>query len=1106
MSNLKKSIRKSLVVGGFCMMSSLAMSAQISLTLENKSTRDVIREIERVSEYRFFYNEDLQGLDQKISINTNDANIQTVLNEIQRQTSIHYVIKENNQIVLSAGVKSNKTQQVGDNRIIKGTILDVTGMPVIGANVMVKGTTNGTITDMDGKFSLEVDKNAILVVSYIGYANQEIKVGNQNTLSITMKEDAEALDEVVVVGYGTTTKKNFTGSVSSLKLEDSPISLSSNTNALDALKGNISGLDIGGTNSAGGTPSMLVRGQNSISGSNDPLLVVDGVIFMGNINDINPGDIASLDVLKDAASAAAYGSRSANGVNSITTKKGKVGKPVITLNVSGSMQNWHRKPELMNGQQWLDAIRDKNRYEDYSFLFPQQKINYDAGREINGLDVVSRTGWLQDYQVSVAGAGEKMNYYLSSSFTDNQGIIKGDDFSRVTVFGKVNTDITDWLQIGLDGSYAHADYSGAGADVFRGVVICPYNMLYRANSTLLEKYTNGTNEEPNPLWNVESGALDDTDLRNNFRMNTFMVVKLPWIEGLSYRLNYTTILNERKVGQFYHENYYTTIGPYDDESRYSVSAQQAFLSNANGFVQNERTISWLIDNILNYKNTIGKHSVDLTLVSTRDSRTSKTERMSGSDFLANGNTVLGMEGLHYAKVQKWNNDNVKVRNVGYFGRASYSFDDTYYLTASYRRDGSSVFGVQRKWGNFWSVSTVWRLTKESFMESVDFLDDLKLKFSWGKNGNQGISPYGTLSRVNVGSKGGLFYPFGNTGVPSYGIAQSNIGNSLLGWETTKSFNAGFESTWLDNRLFVDMDVYFSRTSDQLFDRKIPSMTGFTSMKSSMGEVQNRGVELTLRSVNIQTDAWKWTSNLTFWLNRNKLIHLYGDLDENGKEKDDLGNNLFIGHSIHSIFGYEQDGIVQVTDQDYMDKNGVSAGTPKYVDQDGDGKITVDDRVILGTSDPRFKLNLGNTISWKNLELYFLFTGTFGGNGYYQGGNTPTKIVSLDGATMSNGLYHPYWTEENPSNEYPAAWFTNDGKYLALENRTYVRLQDITVSYTLNYPKIKNLGINNLKIFFTGKNIATITSWKGGDPELGSTLYDWSYPVARSLSLGARISF
>lgn len=351
-----------------------------------------------------------------------------------------------------------------------------------------------------------------------------------------MKEDAEALDEVVVVGYGTTTKKNFTGSVSSLKLEDSPISLSSNTNALDALKGNISGLDIGGTNSAGGTPSMLVRGQNSISGSNDPLLVVDGVIFMGNINDINPGDIASLDVLKDAASAAAYGSRSANGVISITTKKGKVGKPVITLNVSGSMQNWHRKPELMNGQQWLDAIRDKNRYEDYSFLFPQQKINYDAGREINGLDVVSRTGWLQDYQVSVAGAGEKMNYYLSSSFTDNQGIIKGDDFSRVTVFGKVNTDITDWLQIGLDGSYAHADYSGAGADVFRGVVICPYNMLYRANSTLLEKYTNGTNEEPNPLWNVESGALDDTDLRNNFRMNTFMVVKLPWIEGLSYRL------------------------------------------------------------------------------------------------------------------------------------------------------------------------------------------------------------------------------------------------------------------------------------------------------------------------------------------------------------------------------------------------------------------------------------------------------------------------------------------------------------------------------------------------------------------------------------------
>lgn len=274
MSNLKKSIRKSLVVGGFCMISSLAMSAQISLTLENKSTRDIILEIERVSEYRFFYNEDLQGLDQKININTNDANIQTVLNEIQRQTSIHYVIKENNQIVLSAGVKSNKTQQVGDGRIIKGTILDATGMPVIGANVMVKGTTNGTITDMDGKFSLEVDKNAILVVSYIGYANQEIKVGNQNTLSITMKEDAEALDELVVVGYGTVKKSDLTGSVGSVSMED--VNKVGITSADRALQGQVAGVQVNARSGQPGESMMIrVRGGNSLSGGNEPLYVMN---------------------------------------------------------------------------------------------------------------------------------------------------------------------------------------------------------------------------------------------------------------------------------------------------------------------------------------------------------------------------------------------------------------------------------------------------------------------------------------------------------------------------------------------------------------------------------------------------------------------------------------------------------------------------------------------------------------------------------------------------------------------------------------------------------------------------------------------------------------
>lgn len=410
MNTLKNLLRKGITIGSFCLVSGTILSAQISLSMQNKSTREVIREIEKVSDYRFFYNDNLSGLNTKISVSAQGENIRDVLEQIKSQAQITYIIKENNQIVLFApGYVSSSTQQ--NTRKITGIIKDQSGEPVIGANIVEKGTTNGTITDIDGEYSLEVGSNSILVVSYIGYITQEIPVGKNNTLDVLLREDTETLDEVIVIGYGTTKRKDFTGSVSSVKLENSPIALSPNLNALESLKGNVSGLDIGATNSAGGEPSMQMRGQKSISGSNDPLIVVDGVIFMGSINDINPNDIASYDVLKDATSAAAYGSRSANGVIIITTKRGKTGKPVVTFNATGSMQTWQNKPELMKGEQWLESVMARNNSSDLSWLKPQELANMEAGREINWLDASTRTGWVQDYQVAVSGAGEKMNYY-----------------------------------------------------------------------------------------------------------------------------------------------------------------------------------------------------------------------------------------------------------------------------------------------------------------------------------------------------------------------------------------------------------------------------------------------------------------------------------------------------------------------------------------------------------------------------------------------------------------------------------------------------------------------------------------------------------------------
>lgn len=1082
-----------------------AFSQDITLKANNVTVKEAMEQLKKSSGYSFVFSSADVNTKKRISISVEDAGIEEVIKQIlQEQSGFSYEIQGKKIIIKKAQTGTVSSAQEGK---VRGRIVDATGEPVIGATVREQGTSNGTTTDIDGNFTLDVAPNANLEVSYIGYQTQVLKAQSGKMLAVTLKEDTQLLDEVVVIGYGTTTRKDFTGSVSSMKLENSPVALVANTNALETLKGSVGGLDIGATNTAGGQPSMLVRGQNSISGNNDPLLIVDGVIFLGSLNDINPNDIATIDVLKDATSAAAYGSRSANGVIAITTKRGKSGKPVINLNMTGTMQSWHRQPEFMNGKDYLQMLHDKNGTTVES-LSAQQRANYEAGHETNWLDEISRTGWLQDYQVSVSGAGEKMNYYMSTSYTDNQGIIIGDDFSRFTMMAKISTDITDWLEVGADASYSYSDYSGAGAEYNRAVLLGPYDVMYRKGTNLLERFPLGSNEFENPLWKDQSGTYDNLDTRRTFRINAHAVVKLPWVKGLSYRFNYSAYMNVNDGAEFYHEGYYAPLGAYDDDSRYSAETVYSKLGSTNGYYQNTRANSWVVDNILNYKNTFGKHTIDLTAVATRDSKFDRWDKMEGRDYVANGNTNLGYNGLQYATTQKTTTGITRRRNAGYFARASYSFDDAYYLTASYRRDGASVFGADNKWGNFYAFGGAWRVTHEKFMEKVRFLNDLKLKLSWGRNGNQGIDPYGTLSEAVIGPGGGIAYPFGNSTVPSFGIKQNSLGNSGLGWETTNSWNFGFESAWLNNRLFVNMDVYLSRTTDQIFNRTIPSMTGFDSMKSTMGEVANRGVEFSIHSVNIENKDWRWDTNLTFWLNRNELVHLYGeDLDGDGREDDDLGNNLFIGHSIHSIYGYKVAGIVQKDDTEYIQANGATPGNPKYVDVDGNGTIGVEDRTILGTSDPRFKMSLSNTLSWKNFELYFMLTGTFGGNGYYVSENAPAFLAGGGGGgAYSNNMYIPYWTEERPSNKYPAANFSGDGRFKGLQSRAFVRLQDITLSYTFNSAKIKNFGINNLRVFFTGKNLFTITGWENGDPELGNTILSSTYPISTNLSLGANISF
>ncbi len=1092
----------------------------ISIQAENTHFKGILTRIEEQAHVRFMYSSNAIDVQQRINVQVRNKRLEEVLKELLPPLSIEYSIsgkrillrkvatKQKIESDLVAPITHQQQDAANIERTIKGRVKDEKGVGLPGVTVLVKGTLRGSITDSNGGFSIEIpEQNTILVLSFVGYLTQEVAVENQTVLEISLKIDEKALEEVVVVGYGTTKRKDFTGSVGSLNLENSPIAMAPNINVLEALKGSIAGLNIGAVNAAGGEPGMLIRGQNSINGSNTPLIVLDGVIYMGSLSSINPNDIATIDVLKDATSAAAYGSRSANGVIAITTKRGRTGKPVISFNTSLGFQKWQNRPEMLRGDDWIKMVNDRNKYAAGStnWMRPGEVANREAGHETVWLDEVSRTGIMQNYQTAISGATETINYYLSTSFDDNNSIVVGDKFNRIALLGKLKANVTKWLEVGVDAGFAKRDYFGGAASLSAAQMMSPYGVMYRDDQGNLEKYPY-TESAINPLWGVNDGTRNREEVRHDYRLNSHALIKIPGVQGLTYRINY--LLNQDKVyyGDFFYENYFVAEG--SGLTRYAPTTIQGFLVNANGSIETRTTNSYVLDNIVNYDRLFGKHAFNATLVATRDQLKYEQQTSTGSDFAANGNTALGIRGLHKATVQRLDINGYERANVGYMGRINYAFDHKYFFTGSYRRDGASVFGIDNKWAQFWAAGVAWRITKEPFLQSFQGLDDLKIKFSWGQNGNQGIGPYTTLSTVSNGASGGIRYEFSNTpGRIYYGLSQNSLGNSFLGWETTSSWNAGFESVWLKNRLFVDVDMYVGKTTDQIFTRNIPVMTGFSTMIASMGQVNNKGIETTVRYVGLQKRDWNWSTGVTFWKNINKLVSLYGeDLDNDGREDDDIANNLFIGKSLGAIYGYEQIGIVQPGDTEYIQLTGAAPGAPKYRDLDGKPGITANDRKVLGFEKENFRLNLSNTISYKNLNLYVMITGTFGGNNLFLRSNTQAYMTSGTNRPYDNTHYIPYWTPENQSNEYPSATFAGDGRFLGLQNRTFVRVQDVSLSYAFAQAFLSKAKLGSLKVFTTAKNLATFTKWVGGDPEVGSRMRENGLPVASTYSLGLNLNF
>lgn len=998
---------------------------------------------------------------------------------------------------------------MAQNVSISGKVADANGEPLIGVGILVQGTTTGTMTDIDGNFALDVPANAIIEVSSIGYATQAIPVGDKRVFNIVLEEDAELLEGTVVVGYGTVKRTNFTGSVASFNMADSPIANIPQTSALDMLRGIAPGLQMSQSGVAGSKPSITIRGQKSIGGSSDPLIVLDGVIFKGEINDIDPNTIESMSLMKDATSLASYGSQAANGVIMITTKKGAVGKPMINVKASVSLVEMNYTPDLKDPEEYIELINARRGEADPHgtiWMSDLERQNYEAGKTTDWIDYATQTGVQQEYSANISGGTQGMNYMFGVSRSDTENFIKGNRFIRNSITSRINTNITNWLSAGLNFNWSDMRDDGIRGSFSR--YYSPFTSPEHEDGSM-RKYIYGLGGEPteNPMWSSGSGTVDSEYRGNATTLGGNIEVKIPWVKGLSYKLTGNYTLREFDTKRFYHEAYYWTATDTD----FSTASADKYLGKANGYINSTKSVGWVLDNILTYTREFGKHYVNATLVYTRDANKNTGHNVSGTNFQSIGNTTLGFYGLTNATTHKIEDITYRLHtDVGYLARLNYSYADKYHFNASFRRDGSSVFGSDQKWGNFPAVGVAWTISDENFMKGTSgWLDYLKLKASWGINGNQSLSPYQTLSKMDMGMSGGDVGYFGNS--PIYGQNMSTLGNPTLGWETTTSYNFGFEADFLQRRLHWEVDGYKSITTDQIFNRVIPVMgAGISSQQATMGRVDNWGIESIVRGTMIQKRDLRWDATLTFTMNRNKLVELYGD------GKDDITNNLFIGESLGAIYGYEWDGIVQEEDVEFMQANGRVPGDVKEKDQltidtDGDGvpdqadgKITPEDRKILGFGKEAFRMSLSTNLSWKGFTLYALFNGSFSGGRYGKAVNNVAHTPKTEAMALLNTVDIPWWTPENKSNEYTRPSVDVNGSLYAIHNYGFVRLQDLSLSYTFKGPKMMKAGVQSLQLFVSGNNLFFIApDWKYSDPEVRSAT---SAQLRRTYTFGINVRF
>ncbi|GGE96244.1 SusC/RagA family TonB-linked outer membrane protein [Hymenobacter cavernae] len=967
----------------------------------------------------------------------------------------------NNKAVANSALPANT--ELAAEGPVTGTVLDEKGNGMPGATVVLKGTTLGTTTDVNGRFTLNIPAGATtptLVISSIGYVKQEIPVGTQTTFSIKLAQNTQDLNEVVVVGYGTQKRSDVTGSVASVpqdRLERIPVS-----NVAQALQGAVAGVNITASSSVPGSqPNIQIRGVRSITAGTNPYLVVDGVPFPGNLNDINPNDIASIEILKDASSTAIYGTRGSNGVILVTTKRGKTGKPQIRYNGYAGPEYMVNKLHPLNGPAFSEKWQEFTRQRGIN-LSPVPNTgeleNYNAGRTTDWMDLVKQQGFIQDHNASISGGTENVKFFVSGDYFKQKGIIKGYQFQRISLRSNIDATLTDWLRVGTSAFYSTSNDNGGRADLSLAQVLSPYGTPYNPDGT----YT----IYPQPPEQLVKNALLGLTTQREDRVNQltgtgYAEVEPTFIEGLKYRLNATY---SYRPGRFANYN------------------GRAF-GDLRGTAQliNDERQNYTVENLLFYNRTFGKHHFDLTALYSAQENRYFTTSQTATGFINDriGFNSIG-SGANTPTISSYSERRTLVSQMG---RLNYNYDSRYLFTVTARRDGSSVFGAEAdKYAIFPSVALGWNIGNEAFLKDQSTVNVLKLRFSYGTTGNEGINPYGTIT-----GNGLLQYAYG--GVPTTGVQPNRIGNPLLKWEQTTSANYAVDFGFLKNRITGTVEYYDAKTEDLLLNRQIPIISGYGTILDNVGSVRNRGLEVSLTTANVQNSNFTWETTLNASGNRNKLLSL------GYTSADDIGNNLFIGRPLNGVYTYVKTGVWQQGEDPSGQDPTAKPGDLKFADLNGDKQITTLDRRYLGTNLPKWQGGITNTFTYKGLSLR-VFIQTVQG---VLKNNNNLNFLDL-GGRLNTSREVGYWTPENKSQDRPGLSYINPRQYGFPSNGSFTRLKDLTLNYTFPAALIDKLKLGALSVYVSGRNLYTWTKWVGWDPEQTYTLGNGTGNIDNPISL------